>query len=151
MRELNNELKRYGITQPETVIVRVSFDSNASFPKLLFQLQGFVSEEQLTIIDTRVGSEEVKNIISGTGDFSEPASTPAPAKQITEQKAAPQANPFVKQSQAAPKVAAKPVAKSVVVEAPAPKATQVEVPDIAEELQADLEKEVANILNSVDD
>jgi len=83
---------------PEIVKTRVSFDTDASFPKLKFTFGGFLEADTQEIVDKLFGSDEVKEV---TGES---------ARQAV-------AVPRI----AAPQVAPKPAVKAVVpVEKPAP-------------------------------
>lgn len=72
----------------DTVRTRLSFDPNASYPKLQFAFGGFNSEQAQTAADARIGSAEVK-LVTGEdrgsdmpAPVSEPKVTAAPIKQV---------------------------------------------------------------------
>lgn len=116
---------------PEIVITRVSFDTNASFPKLTFSLGGFVDEADIPVIDElidsgapkRITGEEDPNTIQAT--VVETPVRQAPVKAAPAPvKAAPVAAPAApavpkrgfggaKATAAAPVAAAPPAAKVV--------------------------------------
>jgi len=97
LNQYQKELSVRGIP-PEIVKTRVSFDTDASFPKLKFTFGGFLEADTQEIVDKLFGSDEVKEV---TGES---------ARQAV-------AVPRI----AAPQVAPKPAVKAVVpVEKPAP-------------------------------
>lgn len=127
---------------PEVVITRLTFDTEASFPKLVFGLGGFLDEEQIGIVERIIDGEQVK-VITGEPDpnliQTVAVTTPKPqlvkaapvvAKQAPVAAAAPPAATALKRGfgaktppAAAPATAAKPaVAKkpAKVAAAPAP-------------------------------
>lgn len=73
----HKELSRRGIP-PEVVATRITLDSDASFPKLVFNFGGFLSAEQQPLVDKLFGAEAVLEV---TGErlitLPEPA-TPVP-------------------------------------------------------------------------
>jgi hypothetical protein len=86
----------------EIVRTKISFDTDASFPKLKFGFGGFLDENTQSEVDKLFGTEQVRTI---TGEL---RSTPQPVPQV-----------------AAPKAVAKP---APVAEAPAPVAEPVAEP-----------------------
>lgn len=100
LNQYHKELSVRGIP-PEIVKTKVTFDTDASFPKLQFGFGGFLDEDEQAAVDQLFGSEEVMTI---TGELvQKSASTP--------------------QIEQAPKVAPKPAVKEVEPEvepAPAP-------------------------------
>jgi hypothetical protein len=98
LNQYHKELSVRGIP-PEIVKTKVTFDTDASFPKLQFSFGGFLDEETQKAVDGLFGSNQVKEI---TGEL---------AKRPVE----------VPKIQAAPKVASKPAVQEVEsVEEPAP-------------------------------
>jgi hypothetical protein len=93
LNQYQKELTMRGIP-PEVVKTKVSFDSDASFPKLKFGFGGFLEANEQAIVDQLFGTDEVLEI---TGEKVQPR-TPAPAP-----KAAP-----VKMAAPAPKAVVKP-------------------------------------------
>lgn len=69
------ELSIRGIA-PEIVRTRISFDTDASFPKLMFGFGGFLDENTMLAVDSLFGSDDVKLI---TGEIAPAAPAPAPA------------------------------------------------------------------------
>ena len=101
LNQYQKELSVRGIP-PEIVKTRVSFDTDASFPKLKFTFGGFLDADTQQVVDGLFGSEQVKEI---TGETSR---TPVAVPQIAK---APAPAP----------VAPKPAARAVEpVEEPAP-------------------------------
>jgi hypothetical protein len=97
LNQYQKELSVRGIP-PEIVKTRVSFDTDASFPKLKFTFGGFLEADTQEIVDKLFGSDEVKEV---TGES---------ARQAV-------AVPKI----AAPQVAPKPAVRAAVpVEEPAP-------------------------------
>lgn len=79
----HKELKARGFS-PEIVRTKVSFDTDASFPKLKFSFGGFVDEDAAEAVDALLGSERVLEITgenqAGVASIEklEPPSTPKP-------------------------------------------------------------------------
>jgi hypothetical protein len=71
----HRELSVRGIA-PEVVRTRISFDTDASFPKLMFKFAGFIDEQTLAVVDELVGSDAVCRI---TAEDAPIAQAPAPA------------------------------------------------------------------------
>jgi hypothetical protein len=92
------ELSVRGIP-PEIVRTKISFDTDASFPKLMFSFGGFIDEETQEAIDHLFGSDKVKEI---TGESTDAV---APVKAL---------------AQVAPKPVVKVVAHEPAVVEPAP-------------------------------
>ena len=59
MREYFKDLDNYGMI-PEEVITQLGFDDQASYPKITFKQNGFVSEKAAARIDTLAHSDESK-------------------------------------------------------------------------------------------
>jgi hypothetical protein len=146
---------------PEVVLTRLTFDTQASFPKLQFGLGGFLDEDQINIVDQiiagdlvkKVTGEEDPNLIQATvvttkpkAGLSKPSVKAAPtpvAEEVAEEEQAPEPAPaapkrgFGKVAAAAP-VAAKPAPKPVAAKPkPAPKvvpAVQTDGPSIEDEI-----------------
>jgi hypothetical protein len=117
------ELSMRGIA-PEIVRTRVSFDTEASFPKLQFGFGGFLEEDAMNAVDAIAGSE---NILEITGQKStgtaapmpvaapkpqlvKPAAKPAPEPEVVEEEVAAPKRGFGA-TKAAPAAVAKPAAK----------------------------------------
>lgn len=81
LNQYQKELSVRGIP-PEIVKTKVSFDTDASYPKLKFSFGGFLDEETQGTVDALFGSDQVKNI---TGEVPR---TPVSVPQIAPPKAA---------------------------------------------------------------
>ena len=49
----------------ELLVFRLSFDSTADFPKILFEPLGYITEEQGSVVERIVGKQEVVKIVGG--------------------------------------------------------------------------------------
>lgn len=89
LNQYQTELKMRGIA-PEIVKTRISFDTNASFPKLMFGFGGFLNEEVMEAVDKLFNTSEVK-VVTGEEAATAPQSVPmeAPKPQLVKPKAAP--------------------------------------------------------------
>ena len=104
LNQYQKELSVRGIP-PEVVKTVLSFDTDASFPKLKFGFGGFLEAHEQEVVDKLFGSDEVKEITGEKVIASQPAETAAPAV-----------------------VAPKPAPVRVVEEAPAPAPEATETP-----------------------
>jgi hypothetical protein len=86
------ELSMRGIAA-EIVRTRVSFDTDASFPKLKFGFGGFLDEDTMAAVDDLFGSDKVKEI---TGEATGPEPVAAPTPRPAPVKAAPAPAPAPK-------------------------------------------------------
>jgi hypothetical protein len=120
------ELSLRGIPA-EIVRTRVSFDTDASFPKLKFDFGGFLDADTQQEVDKLFGTEEVRQI---TGEL-RTAAAPAVPKIASPQQVAPKPAPVAAQPEPAPTpVAEEPTApkrgfgasKKVATPTPAPQA-----------------------------
>lgn len=102
LNQYQKELSMRGIPA-EVVKTRVTFDTDASFPKLKFQFGGFLDAETQQVVDGLFGSNEVKEV---TGENT----TPVPVAQLAAPAPAP----------AAPKPAVRAAAPVEPAPAPAP-------------------------------
>jgi septal ring-binding cell division protein DamX len=109
LNQYQKELSVRGIP-PEIVKTRVSFDTDASFPKLKFTFGGFLDADMQEVVDGLFGSEQVKEITGET------LRTPVAVPQIARAAAPVAPRPAVK--------AAPPVEEP----APAPAPTQAAAP-----------------------
>lgn len=77
--QYQKELSARGIPV-EVIRTVISFDTDASFPKLTFGFKSFLTPEELAIIDTRLGSDEVKEVTGENTVEAQPqvAHTPKP-------------------------------------------------------------------------
>jgi hypothetical protein len=105
LNQYQKELSVRGIP-PEIVKTRISFDTDASFPKLKFAFGGFIEADTQEIVDKLFGSDGVKEV---TGESARPV---AAVPQIAAPQAAPR--PAVR--------AAVPVEEPAPAPAPAPAA-----------------------------
>lgn len=146
LNQYQKELSMRGIP-PEVVKTRISFDTDASFPKLMFGFGGFLDEDGMAAVDGLFGSTEVKEITGEEVAAAAPAPAPAPAPKPQLVKAAPAPEPEQEApAPAAPKrgfgaKAAAPAAEETPAPAPAPKpkaAAKVAAPtaNIADEIAA---------------
>jgi hypothetical protein len=86
------ELSVRGIA-PEIVRTKISFDTNASFPKLQFSFGGFNDEDTQNAVDKLFGTDEVKVITGEVALTSKPAEVPAIEKQAEPVAPAPAPEP----------------------------------------------------------
>jgi hypothetical protein len=156
LNQYQKELSVRGIP-PEIVKTRVSFDTDASFPKLKFTFGGFLDADVQEVVDGLFGSEQVKEItgetpktpvavpqiaraqapapvapkpaVKAAAPVEEPAPAPAPA-----QAAAPKRG-FGASKPAATPAAAAPAAKAAPAKAAAPVAAQAAT-SLADEIAA---------------
>lgn len=134
--KFHKELSVRGIP-PEIVRTRVSFDTDASFPKLTFAFNGFLDEETQLAVDKLFGSDEVKDITGETRGAQPPAgakpvAAPAAAAKPSVREAAPVATPAP--AQAAPAPAAAPAAKGFGKKAAAPAAAPVQAAPVEKDI-----------------
>lgn len=153
------ELSVRGIA-PEIVRTRISFDTDASFPKLMFGFGGFLDEETMEAVDGLFGSDRVKEI---TGEktvvVAKPAAVEAPRKAPVRAAApAPKAAPApapVEEDEAPAAPAAKrgfgaAASPAAPAPAPAPKAAPKVAPKVAAAAPAaSLADEIASLLDEV--
>jgi hypothetical protein len=104
LNQYQKELSVRGIP-PEVVKTVLSFDTDASFPKLKFGFGGFLEAHEQDVVDRLFGSDEVREITGEKVIASQPAEAAAPAA-----------------------VAPKPAPVRVVEEAPAPAPEATETP-----------------------
>lgn len=86
LNQYQKELVMRGIA-PEIVKTRISFDTDASFPKLMFGFGGFLDESTMEAVDSLFGSDEVKAITGEEVAAPQPAPVAAAKPQLV--KAAP--------------------------------------------------------------
>tara|TARA_R110000822_G_scaffold146851_2_gene285963 strand:+ start:477 stop:1445 length:969 start_codon:yes stop_codon:yes gene_type:complete len=129
------ELSMRGIA-PEIVRTRVSFDTDASFPKLQFGFGGFLDEESMTAVDAIAGSDNILEITGQKSTGTAPAvpaaapkpqlvkaaakPAPAPEPEVVEEEEAPAPKRGFGAAKAAPAAVAKAAAPKVAAKAPAP-------------------------------
>lgn len=145
LNQYQKELSMRGIA-PEIVKTRISFDTDASFPKLLFGFGGFLDEPTMEAVDSLFGSPEVKAITGEEVAAPAPAQVAAPKPMLVKAAPAP-VQEEVEEEAPAPAPAAKkrgfaaaaPAAEAAPAPAPKPKAApKVAAPtsNIADEIAA---------------
>ena len=145
LNQYQKELSMRGIA-PEIVKTRISFDTDASFPKLLFGFGGFLDEPTMDAVDSLFGSSEVKAITGEEVAAPAPAQVAAPKPMLVKAAPAP-VQEEVEEEAPAPAPAAKkrgfaaaaPAAEAAPAPAPKPKAApKVAAPasNIADEIAA---------------
>lgn len=145
LNQYQKELSMRGIA-PEIVKTRITFDTDASFPKLLFGFGGFLDEPTMEAVDSLFGSAEVKAITGEEVAAAAPAPVAAPKpmlvkaapvqEEVEEEEVAPAPAPAAKKRGFA---AAAPAAEAAPAPAPKPKAApKVAAPasNIADEIAA---------------
>jgi hypothetical protein len=118
------QLGRRGLS-PELVRTRLAFDPNASYPKLTFNLGGYVAADQMDVVDALITDDRVK-AATGMNQISSAPALPAPAAPkpllVSAPAAAPKAVNGFGSAAAAPVAAApKPAPKPEPVAAPVAK------------------------------
>jgi hypothetical protein len=160
LNQYHKELTLRGIPA-EVVKTRVSFDTDASFPKLKFTFGGFLDEDTQHVVDELFGSDQVKEI---TGEnTSHPvatpqlpaARTPAPVAPKPAVKAAPAVEPAPAPApaQAAPKRGFGAPKAAAPAPTPAPKPAPVKAaaaPTPAADAATSLADEIAALVGEVD-
>lgn len=142
------ELSTRGIP-PEIVKTMVSFDTDASFPKLKFGFGGFIDEETQTALEDVFGSDQVKAI---TGEAQPEAAAPKPKaekpKPVLVKEAEPEAAPVEEEAPKRGFGAAKKEAKKVEpkVAPEEPKAAPV-----ADDAVGDLANDIESLLGDLAD
>jgi hypothetical protein len=90
LNQYQKELSVRGIP-PEVVKTRVSFDTDASFPKLKFAFSGFLNADVQEVVDGLFGTEHVKEITGEACRTPVPGIQPAPVAAIPAPAPAPAA------------------------------------------------------------
>lgn len=157
LNQYQKELSVRGIP-PEIVKTRVSFDTDASFPKLKFTFGGFLDADVQEVVDGLFGSEQVKEItgenprtpvavpqiaraaapvapkpaVKAAAPVEEPAPAPAPAQAAAPKRGFGASKPAAAApAAAAPKAAPKAAAKPAAAPAPAAEAASSLADEIA--------------------
>jgi hypothetical protein len=157
LNQYQKELAVRGIP-PEIVKTKISFDTDASFPKLQFGFGGFIDADVQQVVDSLFGSDSVKEI---TGELvrtpvavPQIANKPAPvAPKPAVQEVAPVEEPApapAPEQAATPKRgfgASKPAAKAPAAKAPAAKVAPVESAET--DSAASLADEIAALIGEV--
>lgn len=160
LNQYQKELSVRGIP-PEIVKTRVSFDTDASFPRLKFTFGGFLDADVQEVVDGLFGSEQVKEItgenprtpvaVPQTARAAAPVA-PKPAVKAAAPVEEPAPAPAPAQA-AAPKRgfgASKPAAAAPAAAAPAPKpAAKAAAPAPAAEAASSLADEIAALVGEV--
>lgn len=143
LNQYQKELSVRGIP-PEIVKTKVSFDTNASYPKLQFGFGGFIEADVQQVVDGLFGTASVKEITGETPRVQQVPQiaqsapvAPKPVVQAAPEPApapAPEPAPAPKRGFGAPKAAA-PVASKPAKAAPAPAASQ-DATSLADEIAA---------------
>lgn len=142
LNQYHKELSMRGIPA-EIVRTKISFDTDASFPKLTFAFNGFLDEQTQASVDKLFGSEQVLEI---TGQKTTPAPVPvapkpkavaAPVRAVETPAPAPAAaaEPAKRGFGAAKPAAAKPAKPVAAAPAPAPAAADA-ASSLADEIAA---------------
>lgn len=133
------------------IITRMSFDTDASVPKVIFKPVGFVSVDQLNTVTRLVASDEVHmaaTVNMATIDLSQETSTAdAPAQQEQAQK--PQQSEPAKQPAAPAKQTPPPQSRPRPTQA-APVVEQVTMADAPEPQEVNSNADLENILADLD-
>lgn len=122
LNKYQKELAMRGIP-PEVVKTRISFDTDASFPKLVFGFAGFISEAEQAVVDTLFGSPQVE--------------------EITGESRAKQEAVFAEQGVTKPAAKGGKAAKPAAKPAPTAKAVADTVAQVLADVEEDEEEEVA--------
>ena len=158
------ELQMRGIPV-EAVKTVATFDTDASFPKLVFKFGGFLDEAEYAAVEELFGSEKVMDVTGEreTPAPAEPAPKPKPVSVVATPKPKPAPAPEVEEEAPAPKrgfgaKAAPVVDDEVIEEAPAPKpkaAAPKPAPKAAPKVEAkgstNLADEIAALMGDMDD
>lgn len=159
LNQYQNELRMRGIPA-EVVKTKVSFDANASFPKLQFGFGGFIDAETQEVVDKLFGNADVREI---TGEIQrQPVEVPkiaAPAPKVAPKPAvvaapapAPAPAPEPAAAPAAPKRgfgASKAAAPAAAAPAPAPKAAPKAAAPAPAATASSLADEIAALVGEV--
>lgn len=144
------ELSMRGIAA-EIVRTRISFDTDASFPKLKFGFGGFLDEATMVAVDDLFGSDRVKEI-TGEATGPEPVAAPIPAPRPAPVKAAaPTPAPVAETPKRG--FGAKPAAAPAPAEVtppPAPKAAPKKAAPVTTADASSLADDIANMLEGMD-
>jgi hypothetical protein len=133
----------------EIVRTKVSFDTDASFPKLKFSFGGFLDEATQAQVDTLFGTEQVRTI---TGEL---RSTPQPVPQVAAPAPVAPKPAAVKQPAPTPVAEPAPAVKGFGAAAPQPAPVQQPAPvvtapaDNASPSVASLADEIAALVGEV--
>jgi hypothetical protein len=151
------ELQMRGIPV-EAVKTMVTFDTDASYPKLVFKFGGFLDEGEYAAVEGLFGSDKVLEITGEKETAAEPKAEPKPkaATKPAAVAAKPKPAPVEEEEAPAPKrgfgAKAAPVEED---EAPAPKpkaaAPKPAAPKVEKAGAGSLADEIANLMSDMDD
>lgn len=161
LNQYQKELSVRGIP-PEIVKTRVSFDTDASFPKLKFTFGGFLDADTQATVDGLFGTESVKEITGETpktpvavpqiaaparvaprpavravAPVEEPAPAPAPAQAVAPKRGFGASKPVAPAAAPAAKPAAKPAAAAAPAASDAATSLADEIAALVGEVSAD--------------
>lgn len=129
---------------PELVVTELTFDTDASFPKVEFKFGGFVEEHKVPVIDSLIGSQTVREI---TGEVplvativETPKAKPHPVKTVKE----PEVEVIIPEVIPAPKKGG--FGGTPVKSTPVPTAVPIEPPAVE---SSKLKDDIQDILNSM--
>jgi len=132
------ELVMRGIA-PEIVKTRISFDTNASFPKLEFGFGGFLDEDTMAAVDSLFDSDKVKMVTGEVSVAAAPVAAPSkPKPQLVAPDPVPAPAPEPVAEPAAPKrgFGAKAAAPAAAPKAAKPAPVAATSGNIADEIEA---------------
>ena len=151
LNDYQKELSVRGIAA-EIVRTKLGFDTNASFPKLIFGFGGFLDEDTMIAVDSLFGSDSVKAITgeATTKPAALPAPTPKPAPLKQVAPPAPVVEEVVEEEAPAPKrgFGAPKAAAPAPAPAPKPKAAPKPVATVSD--ASNLADDIASLLGEVE-
>jgi len=100
LNQYSKKLKHHQLP-PECVVTNISFDTDASFPKLQFNYGGFIDDDTQDYVDTLIGTSEVMQITGEAVPEEEPAPSTKP-KLVHDGDAAPKKSGFGKTAEPEP-------------------------------------------------
>lgn len=141
------ELSVRGIA-PEIVRTKVSFDTSASFPKLMFAFGGFNDEQTQTAVDKLFGTDDVKKITGELAAVSKPVEVPVVESKPVPVAPAPAPEPVAEEPAPVKGFGAKKAAEPT----PAPKVVEEpKAAPVANGQADDLAAEIAALVGDVAD
>ena len=147
LNQYQKELSVRGIA-PEIVRTKISFDTNASFPKLMFAFGGFNDEQTQNAVDKLFGTDQVKEITGELAVASKPVEVPALEKQAEPVAPAPAPEPVAEEPAPTKGFGAKKAAEPT----PAPKVVEEpKAAPVANGQADDLAAEIAALVGDVAD
>ena len=147
LNQYQKELSVRGIA-PEIVRTKISFDTSASFPKLMFAYGGFNDEQTQTAVDKLFGTDQVKEITGELAAASKPVEIPAVESKPEPVAPAPAPEPVAEKPAPVRGFGAKKAAEPT----PAPKvAEEPKAAPVANGQADDLAAEIAALVGDVAD